>query len=285
MSNFFVQELVLYRHFMLIDSPIPFELVANPTNYRKDEHGNVLNSDLSEITGRDICSRPAGAWRVDCWALLPEKYHKQNPVFTMLIKYDRDLLDEGEIVDIRYSDIDIGEGVAGVNGQLVSIPSSDFRPVVSAVNLVSDKIGSIDNGTVLDKLSEILSFFPHSRIYGSSVFRDSVTSIAIGEHRLFFGTIHILGSNGRAFLNGLFDAFREDNDEGMERNWQFVSLFCKGYLKQNSSDFVIISSQLSFNFVVPNQDLRLYCHFQCETGEKSLTFSNFSTVDLFPLGG
>lgn len=116
-----VETLTLYRHFCLIDSPIPFELVANPTN-----------PDGTE--GRDICSRPAGAWVIDCWKLLPEKFFKLNPVFSMNIKYDESLLREGQKVSVRYSDIDIGEGVAGVNGQLVQISPQSLATLEDYVN-------------------------------------------------------------------------------------------------------------------------------------------------------
>ena len=201
MSNYFVQELVLYRHFMLIDSPIPFELIANPTNFRKDEHGNVLNTDLSEITGRDICSRPAGAWRVDCWTLLPEKYHKQNPVFTMLIKYDKDLLEEGEIVDIRYSDIDIGEGVAGVNGQLVSIPASDFRPITSAITSVSEKVDSLISGNFSNIYSDKYfvpyynSFYLPANVLDVCLFGRGALRVQSGVVYSFKGFAHFNGDD------------------------------------------------------------------------------------------
>lgn len=125
--NYVVEELTLYRHFLLIDSPVPFELVANPINY-------VPHMDGAKLRGRDTCSRPAGAWRIDCYKLLPSLYYKENPVFTMLLKYDADLLADGQKVDIRYSDIDVGEGIAGVNGQLVDISPNTFRPVVSAID-------------------------------------------------------------------------------------------------------------------------------------------------------
>ena len=126
--NYVIHELTLYRHFLLVDSPIPFEFIANPTNY------SPSMSDFSRVTGLDVCSRPSGCWRVDCWKLLPKEFQRNNPVFTMLLKYDADLLGDGETVDIRYSDIDVGEGVAGVNGQLVQILPDTFRPVVNSVD-------------------------------------------------------------------------------------------------------------------------------------------------------
>ena len=130
-----VETLALYRHFLMIDSPVEFDLVANPTNTARTE-------------GRDVCHRPAGAWVVDCWKLLPEKYHKLNPVFTMTLVYDDSELSDGQSVKIRYSDIDIGEGVAGVNGQLVTIAPDDFKPIVSAIDTADSHIVDLYNKLV-----------------------------------------------------------------------------------------------------------------------------------------
>ena len=233
MSNYFVQELVLYRHFMLIDSPIPFELIANPTNFRKDEHGNVLNTDLSEITGRDICSRPAGAWRIDCWTLLPERYHKQNPVFTMLIKYDKDLLEEGEFVDIRYSDIDIGEGVAGVNGQLVSISASDFRPVILAIedasNYIADSITPVSDNT-----ESILSFFLNPLNYYINTILDFRSHFLANKGGLIYGSFSSGNDNCNMWCSGLFRVYKDSSN-----NIVLTGINTKGVLVYTNDDSVI----------------------------------------------
>lgn len=253
MSNYFVQELVLYRHFMLIDSPIPFELIANPTNFRKDEHGNILNTDLSEITGRDICSRPAGAWRIDCWTLLPEKYHKQNPVFTMLIKYDKDLLEEGEVVDVRYSDIDIGEGVAGVNGQLVSIPASDFRPIVNSIDEVSEKIGSFSEGeTIFSKMDSIIKFFPRTICSGTRQLSEVLRNMSEGETHFILGWF---GDLRTALFHGLFSIrVITISDSDSIIRCLVDSVFSKGYVSAsahvvNSVHFDLVYSAIhGFSF-------------------------------------
>lgn len=267
MSNYFVQELVLYRHFMLIDSPIPFELIANPTNFRKDEHGNILNTDLSEITGRDICSRPAGAWRIDCWTLLPEKYHKQNPVFTMLIKYDKDLLEEGEVVDVRYSDIDIGEGVAGVNGQLVSIPASDFHPVVLAINDVSSN------------LSKIL---PHSFIRTVDEFRDFAFSLTANSGFLVSGLFVIQIATGIVSISGLFDlsTFRVSDDFV---GFYLRSLFVEGVYASDVDTAGVSVKSCDFTITVIPSDIFSYGNVFVSGGSMTrIPFSSageFSTIN------
>ena len=156
--NYVIRELTLYRHFLLVDSPIPFEFIANPTNY------SPSMSDFSRVTGLDVCSRPSGCWRVDCWKLLPKEFQRNNPVFTMLLKYDADLLGDGETVDVRYSDIDVGEGVAGVNGQLVQILPDTFRPVVNSVDALQTSNHS-DLGAVKSSV-DALQTLNHADLLG-----------------------------------------------------------------------------------------------------------------------
>ena len=92
--------LTLGKHFLLIDSPISFYLIDN-------EENSVY--------------RPSGVWQLDTWKLLPEKYQKDHPVYTLMIEYDEGKLADGKEVVIRESDIDLGDGVAGVSGQAVML--------------------------------------------------------------------------------------------------------------------------------------------------------------------
>ena len=92
--------LTLGKHYLLIDSPISFYLIDN-------EENSVY--------------RPSGVWQLDTWKLLPEKYQKDHPVYTLLIEYDESKLADGKEVLIRESDIDLGDGVAGVSGQAVML--------------------------------------------------------------------------------------------------------------------------------------------------------------------
>ena len=92
--------LTLGKHYLLIDSPISFYLIDN-------EENSVY--------------RPSGVWQLDTWKLLPEKYQKDHPVYTLSIEYDESKLVDGKDVLIRESDIDLGDGVAGVSGQAVML--------------------------------------------------------------------------------------------------------------------------------------------------------------------
>lgn len=92
--------LTLGKHYLLIDSPISFYLVDNEDN---------------------IVYRPSGVWQLDTWKLLPEKYQKDHPVYTLSLEYDESKLADGKEVLVRESDIDLGDGVAGVSGQSVML--------------------------------------------------------------------------------------------------------------------------------------------------------------------
>ncbi len=94
----------VHKHFLIVDSPIPFTLVAN--------------------NGTDEVYRMAGAWRIDLWKILTKDYFKQYPVFTLDLVYDDTNLG-GQTITIRQSDIDLGEGIAGINGQDVHITNFD----------------------------------------------------------------------------------------------------------------------------------------------------------------
>ena len=111
--------LTLGRHYLLIDSPISFYLVDN-------EENSVY--------------RPSGVWQLDTWKLLPEKYQKDHPVYTLSIEYDENKLADGKEVLIRESDIDLGDGVAGVSGQAVMLTgiNDSLLPIPVSVNNIPD---------------------------------------------------------------------------------------------------------------------------------------------------
>lgn len=139
----FQSMMTLQKRFCLIDSPIPFQLVCNPmgTYNLKDENGDFIG-DRTDIDGTDICSRPAGAWLFDTWKLLPEKYMKENPAFKMAICYDESLLSVDQEVKVSYSDVNLGEGVAGVNGQ-------DVQDLITH-NLLNDIYSSVSDEILFD---------------------------------------------------------------------------------------------------------------------------------------
>lgn len=119
------EKIPIHKHFLVIDSPVPFTLIAN--------------------NGTDEVYRMAGAWRVDLWKLLPKEFFKQYPVFDIEIEYDDTDLNGGSVV-IRQSDIDLGEGIAGVNGQDVKV--TNFSDLV----IPSPDISTLAKETTLNKI-------------------------------------------------------------------------------------------------------------------------------------
>ena len=111
--------LTLGKHYLLIDSPISFYLIDN-------EENSVY--------------RPSGVWQLDTWKLLPEKYQKDHPVYTLSVEYDERKLTDGKEVLIRESDIDLGDGVAGVSGQAVMLTgiNDSLLPVPVSVSKFPD---------------------------------------------------------------------------------------------------------------------------------------------------
>ena len=92
--------LELGKHFLIIDSNKSFILEDNQ-GFR--------------------AYRPAGAWQIDCWKLLPEQWHKIYPVYTLKIEWSNSEADKDYIPTINATDLDLGDGIAGVSGQPVNI--------------------------------------------------------------------------------------------------------------------------------------------------------------------
>ena len=124
--NIIEERIPVHKHFLVIDSPIPFTLIAN--------------------NGTDTVYRMAGAWRIDMWQLLSKEYFKQYPVFTLVLSYDEDELPVGKTIIVRQSDIDLGSGIAGVNGQDVKVTNfSEISPLA-----IKNELDISDNKIPLD---------------------------------------------------------------------------------------------------------------------------------------
>lgn len=92
--------LELGKHFLIIDSNKSFILEDNQ-GFR--------------------AYRPAGAWQIDCWKLLPAEWHKIYPVYMLKIEWENTEADKDYIPTINATDLDLGDGIAGVSGQPVNI--------------------------------------------------------------------------------------------------------------------------------------------------------------------
>lgn len=135
----FIEFLRTNKHFCLIQSPIDFTIICNP-------QGNDL------LKGTDVLSLPAGAFAFDFWKLLPEKYFKNNPAFTVGIAYDDTELVEGEEVKVSYSDIDFGNGIAGLadGDNLVADIDHRLAEIVSSQGNISGDVNALRVGGLAD---------------------------------------------------------------------------------------------------------------------------------------
>lgn len=111
----------LGKHFVIIDTPVSFQLV--------DNYGFKAY-------------RPAGAWQIDCWKLLPEKFHKLYPVYVLSIQWDD--LDDNVNPVISYTDLDLGDGIAGVNGQPVMVNGEVTVNPVTIANKADNPVKTIN---------------------------------------------------------------------------------------------------------------------------------------------
>lgn len=107
--------LELGKHFLIIDSNKSFVLEDNQ-GFR--------------------AYRPAGAWQIDCWKLLPEEWHKIYPVYTLKIEWENSEFDKDYIPTVNATDLDLGDGIAGVSGQPVNITTP-----VTVANLPNVVVG------------------------------------------------------------------------------------------------------------------------------------------------
>lgn len=155
MANIITRKLILSKHFLYIDSPVPFTLVCNPAN--------GASSDRVDY--------PSGGWVLDCYKLLAQwdstfiidpythepkplaGSNAQRPVFNMEIEYDQDLVDEvqGNML-ISFHDVDL-LSVAGVKGQLVQL--SDGSATIGTRTLLTGVSQSyVDSLLAMEDTSE-----------------------------------------------------------------------------------------------------------------------------------
>lgn len=189
--------LTLGKHFLLIDSPISFFLIDN-------EENSVY--------------RPSGVWQLDTWKLLPEKYQKDHPVYTLIIEYDESKLADGKEVVIRESDIDLGDGVAGVSGQAVMITgiNDTLLPIPVSVSSFPD----VQNVSVQNNPTDIaVNNFPENQKVNVSNFPNvqnvnfclrSECGFPDGEPLSFSEFVNFLKKNENIYIDCLVFGTRTD---------------------------------------------------------------------------
>lgn len=93
-------KLQLNRKFLVIDSPIDFEL------YCPEQQDGV--------------KRRKGSWQLTIHDLLTKSHYPLNPVYNLELIYDESKLEPFEKVVFYTTDLDLGQSLRGVDGQLVT---------------------------------------------------------------------------------------------------------------------------------------------------------------------
>lgn len=108
-----VEKLQLNKKFLVIESPIPFEIFCPEQN--------------------DGVKRRQGSWQMTIHDLLTKSHYPLNPIYNLELIYDETLLNENETVSWYTTDLNLGEALRGIDGQLVTLGDSVID--VNCVNL------------------------------------------------------------------------------------------------------------------------------------------------------
>lgn len=114
----FKEKLPIHKQYLVISAPITFRLIAN--------------------NGTDIVERPAGVWQLDTNRLLPEKFMKNYPVFNLELEYDDTKIPEGFNFEYYFTNINLGDSLKGVSGDLVELSEVQFETIKKLLNVSDD---------------------------------------------------------------------------------------------------------------------------------------------------
>lgn len=98
------EKLQLNKKFLVIESPIPFEIYCPEQN--------------------DGVKRRQGSWQMTIHDLLTKSHYPLNPIYNLELIYDETLLNENETVSWYTTDLNLGEALRGIDGQLVTLGDS-----------------------------------------------------------------------------------------------------------------------------------------------------------------
>lgn len=146
----------LGKHFLTIDSTIPFELY-NP----------ITQTTINKASGR---------WVIDCWKLLTKEYFKNNPQFVLELRYDETLLVNNHKIECHTTDIDIGSIQSEY--QLVTVANLETAGLATERTL-----DTVAKESTLNDVKDIINIF-------SNNFLDSLDlkfgNEMISEHTYYF---------------------------------------------------------------------------------------------------
>ena len=140
------EKLQLNRKFLVIESPIPFEL------YCPEQDDGV--------------KRRQGSWQMTIHDLLTKSHYPLNPIYNLELIYDETLLAENETVSWYTTDLNLGEALRGIDGQLVTLGDSaidaNIKNFPSKFDIISVFEGFSKQGLSLyriDKRNSFINFF------------------------------------------------------------------------------------------------------------------------------
>ena len=221
------EKLQLNKKFLIIDSPVPFTLRAN--------------------NGTDEVYRMAGAWQLDTDKLLPEKYMKQYPVFNLDLVYDDTNLNGGSVV-IRESNIDIGDGISGVNGQDVKV--TNFNELGLDLSSVAQE----------DTLQSILNYLPQLKKKIDTLQLNQADFISYLINNCNLTPIEILGDDYIACnINILYCEGMYLANNTYKKVWNNIRII-------NTS--ITTSQQYIYDLLLSEDKTNLYAHYFDYNAEK-----------------
>jgi hypothetical protein len=175
------EKLQLNKKFLVVESPIPFEIFCPEQN--------------------DGVKRRQGSWQMTIHDLLTTSHYPLNPIYNLELIYDETLLNENEKVSWYTTDLNLGEALRGIDGQLVTFGDIvlDTKVTNFPEQINTNKVFAISNNRFLrqyiysDGLGVSISDFLKDIVSLGS------TKIILDE--LNFSLISRFSSSGSSYTN------------------------------------------------------------------------------------
>lgn len=144
------EKLQLNRKFLVIESPIPFEI------YCPEQDDGV--------------KRRQGSWQMTIHDLLTKSHYPLNPIYNLELIYDETLLNENEFVNWYTTDLNLGEALRGIDGQLVTWNYNERLGVSNIFNSVTGRALSLYRVSSLVDFKKFIKLTNQIRINLNSIF-------------------------------------------------------------------------------------------------------------------
>ena len=135
------EKLQLNRKFLVIESPIPFEV------YCPEQDDGV--------------KRRQGSWQMTIHDLLTKSHYPLNPIYNLELIYDETLLAENESVTWYTTDLNLGEALRGIDGQLVTW---DYNEHLNVNDFVYNGKNKNTSRKIFDNKTDLLDYLTSNNI-------------------------------------------------------------------------------------------------------------------------